>query len=69
MLSHKGNTLIESLLAFEIFISVLVLYSSLFSQILKQDIRLQNNYKLIMEKECEVLYQGNFTDSINMVLH
>ena len=63
MFNNKGSTLIESLLAFEIFISVLiVLITSLTT-------RLKENYTKILEKEEVLLEKEDFIGLIEEVLH
>jgi hypothetical protein len=67
--NENGSTLIESLLAFEIFITTLVLFVSLFIQILHQENQIQKNYITLLEKEEELIYEDDFIGIIEMVLH
>lgn len=69
MLNKKGSTLIESLLAFEIFITVLVVYAGLFISVYSQESRLNSNYQKMMEKESELSYESDFVSLIDKVLH
>ena len=56
MFNNKGSTLIESLLAFEIFISVLIVLITSLTTIYNHELRLKENYTKILEKE-EVLLE------------
>lgn len=69
MLNHKGTTLIESLFAFEVFITVLILYTTLFVTVFRQEAKISNCYKNIVQREEEYLYQESFIENIEMVLH
>ena len=68
MFNNKGSTLIESLLAFEIFISVIVLITSL-TTIYNHELRLKENYTKILEKEEVLLEKEDFIGLIEEVLH
>lgn len=69
MLNRKGMTLVESLFAFEIFITVLIVFVTLMSSLMRQEVRLSEYYELILKKEGDVLYQDGFIENIEMVLH
>lgn len=69
MLNSRGSTLIESLFAFEIFISVLVLLLISLSTIYSHEIRLRDHYDTILKKEESLLESEDFTNLIEMVLH
>lgn len=69
MLNNKGSTLIESLLAFEIFISVLVMLLMALSTIYNHELRLKDDYNVILEKEESLSAIEDFTSLIEMVLH
>lgn len=69
MFNRKGTTLIESLFAFEIFITVLILYTTLFVTIFKQEVKIRHFYNEILQEEGEYLYQESFIENIEMVLH
>lgn len=69
MLNKKGMTLVESLFAFEIFICVLVMFVTLMSSVMKQEVCISACYEAILEKEGDVLYQDGFIENIEMVLH
>lgn len=69
MLNHKGTTLIESLFAFEVFITVLILYTTLFVTVFRQEAKISDCYKNIVQREEEYLYQESFIENIEMVLH
>ena len=51
MLNRKGMTLIESLLAFEIYVTVVIVMVSLYINLYNSEIQLKNNYSNILEKE------------------
>ncbi len=69
MFNKRGSTLIESLFAFEIFITVLVLFVSLMTSVFSQEKRILENYQYILQKEGELTYEHDFTEIINQVLH
>lgn len=69
MFNNKGSTLIESLFAFQIYITVIILLVSLFVQLFQGEIRISNHYKYIQNKEVKILYKENFTEIIEEVLH
>lgn len=69
MLNKKGMTLVESLLAFNIFISVVVLFVSLFHTIYIHEIKIDDHYQEILDKEESILYQNDFYTLIEEVLH
>lgn len=69
MFNHKGSTLIEALFAFQIFISVIIMFITLFSQINLQKSKLSHHYEMILEEEGDLIYQEDFQELIEMVLH
>lgn len=69
MFNKKGTTLIESLLAFEIFISVCIVYVGLFSTLLTKEKQLQQHYQQLMNKEGDLQYSQDYIDIIEEVLH
>ena len=69
MLNRKGMTLIESLLAFEIYVTVVIVMVSLYINLYNSEIQLKNNYSNILEKETELSNQDELTETIEMVLH
>lgn len=69
MCDNKGNTLIESLLAFEIFITVIVVYVTLMGTILSRESRLEKNYKDIQERELKIEWREDFVSNVEMALH
>lgn len=69
MSDNNGSTLIESLFAFEIFITIIILFVGLFSILYEKENRIQISYESLIEKEGEYTYSQNFTDIIEMVLH
>ncbi|WP_028043747.1 hypothetical protein [Candidatus Stoquefichus massiliensis] len=69
MLNRKGSTLIESLLAFEIFISVLVLYTGLMTTVFSQEVKINRFYEQILVKEGEISYSEDFVEIAEMALH
>lgn len=68
MLSKKGSTLIESLFAFEIFITVLVVGLSLFTSLFHQEVKIDSFYQQLHKKEGECLYQDSFVENVEMAL-
>ncbi|MEG0592154.1 MAG: hypothetical protein RR512_02510 [Coprobacillus sp.] len=68
MLDNRGSTLIESLFALEIFLSVLIVYVSLFQTIFKEEVKMRDTYTEIIEREGDVLLLENFSGLIEMVL-
>ncbi len=69
MFNNKGSTLIESLFAFQIYISIVVLSVVLLTQLYDGENRLKRQYISIQNQEEKILYQENFIDIIKMVLH
>ena len=69
MFNNKGSTLIESLLAFEIFISVLIVLITSLTTIYNHELRLKENYTKILEKEEVLLEKEDFIGLIEEVLH
>lgn len=69
MFNNKGMTLIESLFAFEIFIVVIVMLVSLFQLSLSQEIRLNEYYQTINQKEESITHCENFEEIVKQVLH
>ena len=69
MFNKRGSTLIESLFAFEIFVVILTMYATLITSVMKQEIRLKENYNTIIEKEKTILLEEDFSNIIEMVLH
>lgn len=69
MYNRRGSTLIESLLAFDIFISVLIVFVSLYTNLNKQENLLEGKYEMLLQKEEDVIYETEFQDIINKVLH
>ena len=69
MFNNKGSTLIESLFAFQIYISIVVLFVVLLTQLYDGENRLKRQYISIQNKEEKILYQENFIDIIKMALH
>ncbi|MCI9093204.1 MAG: hypothetical protein HFF36_05360 [Coprobacillus sp.] len=69
MFNNKGSTLIESLFAFQIYISIVVLFVVLLTQLYDGENRLKRQYISIQNQEEKILYQENFIDIIKMALH
>ena len=69
MFNNKGSTLIESLFAFQIYISIVVLFFVLLTQLYDGENRLKRQYISIQNQEEKILYQENFIDIIKMALH
>ena len=67
MFRHNGSTLVETLFAFSIYITIIVMFVSLISVINKSNIKLNNYYEDLRNEEytrCE-----DFIDRVEMVLH
>lgn len=69
MCDNKGNTLIESLLAFEIFITVIVVYVTLMGTLISRESRLDKNYNDIQERELKIEWREDFVSNVEMALH
>lgn len=69
MFNKKGSTLIEALFAFEIFVSVLMMFVSLFISIYQQEAKLKSFYQKIEQQEVEVSLQNDYISLIQEVLH
>lgn len=69
MFDKRGSTLIESLFAFEIYITVIILFVSLFMTLDLNEIKLKDYYTCLLKKEEEIFYQDDFQEIIKMVLH
>lgn len=73
MQNNQGMTLIESLLSFSIFVTVIVLILSIYSQVLNHYQNCNDNYqeyiKLQNEKELNLWQANDLHTSINEVLH
>ncbi len=67
MLSKKGMTLIESLFAFSIYITILTLFISFFTQGLNTEKRLKKNINNT-DKEVITLDQDSLEKAIKQVL-
>ena len=61
-------TLVESLFAFNIYISVLIVFVSLFFILLKQEANVDNYYQELEKKEVQLSIQKDFTATIDLVL-
>ena len=68
MLNSRGSTLIEALLAFMIMVSVFVSYLCLFQTVYMKKNHINEEYQILMEKECEVVFQEEFVKIIETVL-
>ncbi|MCD7950856.1 MAG: hypothetical protein LUG12_11455 [Erysipelotrichaceae bacterium] len=68
MFNNKGTTLIEGLLAFEIFITVLVVYTTLFASLYRQEYKVQNMYETLNKQESDLTYTHDFNDIIKQAL-
>ena len=69
MLGKRGSTLIESLFAFEIFISVLVIYMGLMTNLFSNETKISQYYQDVLKKEGEISFSEDFTELIQMALH
>lgn len=69
MFNNKGMTLIESLFALEIFLSVLVIYTSLFITIFNQESKLNEKFKQIQTDEICIQVKNELSEIVEMVLH
>ena len=68
MFNRKGTTLIESLFAFGIFISVFILFISLFLILYKKEIKIHQDYQLLLKEEGDFTYSQDYVSIIEMVL-
>ncbi|MCD8027840.1 MAG: hypothetical protein LUF02_04075 [Erysipelotrichaceae bacterium] len=68
MFNNKGTTLIEGLLAFEIFITVLVVYTTLFTTLYQREYIIQNKYESLIQKEDDLIYINDLNEIIKQVL-
>ena len=68
MFNRKGTTLIESLFAFGIFISVFILFISLFSILYKKEIKIHQDHQLLLKEEGDFTYSQDYVSIIEMVL-
>lgn len=73
MLKIKGMTLIESLLAFSIFITVIVVIFSCYNSGMRHFHKINNDYQEYLQlqnnKELELWQTKDLDSSINEVLH
>lgn len=73
MQNNSGMTLIESLLSFSIFITIIVLILSIYTQVLDHYQNCNENYykylELQNEKELNLWQTSDLYSSINEVLH
>lgn len=69
MWNHRGSTFIEALFAFMLITSVLVTYLSLFESVYLKNNQIKNECLILMKKESDVIFQEEFVDVIEMVLH
>lgn len=68
MCNNKGMTLIESLVAFEIYVSIIILILGLYMHALEKN----NQTKMIyqkLQKEEKISYTENFQSLMEEVLH
>ena len=68
MFNNKGMTLIESLFAFEIFVVVVVTLLSMINVSMSQEVRLNQHYQTINQKEVSLSYSNDFTSLIKEAL-
>lgn len=68
MLNKGGMTLVESLFAFNIYISVLIVFVSLFNILLNQETKIDNYYQELEKKEVQLSIQKDFSATIDLVL-
>ncbi len=66
---HNGNTLIESLFAFHLYLYVLIFIVGLCSTLFHHEQRITQGIQKIYAKEEEYLFQKSFRENIEMVLH
>ncbi len=69
MLDKKGFTLVESLLAFEIFITVIIMFISLTLVIHKQNAISTKIYQNMQSKEENLFYTEDLEKIIEQALH
>ncbi len=69
MCDKKGSTLIESLFAFEIFITVIILFVGLFSGLYEKGKHNSKELSDAFRKGGEFTYSQDYIDIIEMALH
>ena len=73
MLNKQGMTLIETLMAFSIFISIIVLFLSCYNNAINHHYQINQDYinylKQQQEKEVELWQTSGLSESVNEVLH
>ena len=73
MLNKQGMTLIETLMAFSIFISIIVLFLSCYNNAINHHYQINQDYtnylKQQQEKEVELWQTSGLNESVNEVLH
>ena len=73
MLNKQGMTLIETLMAFSIFISIIVLFLSCYNNAINHHYQINQDYtnylKQQQEKEVELWQTRGLNESVNEVLH
>lgn len=69
MLNKKGVTLVESLLAFEIFITVIITFVSLTLVIHKQNAMSKKIYQNVQSKEENLFYTEDLEKIVEQALH
>ena len=69
MLNNKGFTLIETLLAFQIYLCVVILIGTLSYNLYAHNVKLNKAYNDIHSKEDVLLEYQEISEVIDMVLH
>lgn len=73
MLNNKGMTLIETLMAFSIFVTVIVLILTLYSSAIDHHYKVNQNYQEYVSKqqikEISLWQSTDLSNSIKEVLH
>ena len=73
MLNKQGMSLIETLMAFSIFISIIVLFLSCYNNAINHHYQINQDYtnylKQQQEKEVELWQTSGLNESVNEVLH
>lgn len=73
ILNNRGSTLVETMLAFSVFISVCILYLSFYTTILHKNDAINQEYieylRQQSDKEKELWVENNMASIIETVLH
>lgn len=73
ILNNRGTTIIETLAAFSIFISVIILFVSLYHSATSKNVAMSKEYQVYQEKnqikEQQLCLENQLSEIIQQVLH